>query len=302
VNKKQKIIVIVGPTASGKSDLAVQIAKRFNGEIISADSRQVYKSLDIGTGKITKREMKGVPHHLLDAASPKRRFSAYDFIQHANKALTMIYQSDKIPIIAGGTGFYIDALVGNVTIPKFPPNEILRKKLEQKTPAQLLAQLRKTDPKRAKDIIEKNEQNNKRRLIRAIEITAASPKNTKVRPLYSYDVLWVGINSEKDALRNTIHKRLLERMKKGMVAEAKKLHNKGLSYKRMEELGLEYKYLALFLKNKITKEEMIEQLSVKIWRYARRQMTYWRRNKDIRWVLKSEKKKIMTDVKRFLES
>jgi len=294
--KRRKIIVIVGPTASGKSDLAVAIAKKFNGEIISADSRQVYKGLDIGTGKITKREMKGVPHHLIDIASPKRRFTAYDFIQHANRSLTLIYQSDKIPIITGGTGFYIDALVGNIAIPQLPPNEPLRKRLEAKTASELFEMLKVKDPKRARTI----EKSNKRRLIRAIEIATASQKNTKVRPLYVYDVLWVGIETERDALRNNIYKRLVERMKKGMVAEAKKLHEKGLSYKRMKELGLEYKYLALFLENKITKEEMVEQLSAKIWQYARRQMTYWRRNKNIYWVKKGQNPKINKLVSNFL--
>ncbi|PIR86520.1 tRNA (adenosine(37)-N6)-dimethylallyltransferase MiaA [Candidatus Kaiserbacteria bacterium CG10_big_fil_rev_8_21_14_0_10_43_70] len=296
----KKIIVIVGPTASGKSDLAVAIAKKFNGEIISADSRQVYKGLDIGTGKITKREMKSVPHHLLDVASPKRRFTAYDFVQHANGALTMIYQSDKIPIITGGTGFYIDALVGNIAIPQLPPNEPLRERLEGKKASELFEMLKSKDPKRARTI----EKSNKRRLIRALEITKelGSVPPFQGYPLdKKYDVLWIGIEMEKDMLRKKIHTRLLERLKKGMVAEAKKLHEKGLSYKRMEELGLEYKYLALFLKSKITKEEMIEQLSAKIWQYARRQMTYWRRNKDIRWVLKSEKQKIEMFISDFLK-
>jgi tRNA dimethylallyltransferase len=126
---KPKIIVILGPTASGKSDIAVQLANKFNGEVISADSRQVYKGLDIGTGKITKKEMRGVKHYLLDVASPKKRFTASDFVNLTNLTAVQIVKSDKLPIVCGGTGFYIDALLGDKQIPEVPPNPKLRKEL-----------------------------------------------------------------------------------------------------------------------------------------------------------------------------
>src|SRR5580693_2616583 len=129
----QKVLVIVGPTASGKSALAVALAKKFKGEIISADSRQVYRGLNIGTGKITKREMRGVPHHLLDVVSPKKIFTAHDFVTHARRAISNIAKRGKLPIIAGGTGFYIDALVGRIVLPDVPVDEKLRARLEKKS-------------------------------------------------------------------------------------------------------------------------------------------------------------------------
>src|SRR3989344_2993718 len=163
---KQKVLIIVGPTSSGKSALAVELARRFNGEVISADSRQVYKGLDIGTGKVTKREMRGVRHHLLDVASPKRVFTAHDFAERARAAIEDIASRGKLPVIAGGAGFYIDAFVGRIVLPEAPANAALRARLETKTAARLFALLKKKDPRRAKTI----EPRNKRRLIRALEI------------------------------------------------------------------------------------------------------------------------------------
>ena len=306
MDEKQKIVVIVGPTASGKSDLAVELARKFGGEVVSADSRQVYRGLDIGSGKITKREMRGVPHHLLDTASPRRTFTAHDFVVRGRKEIHQISARGKVPIIAGGTGFYIDTLLGRVALPNIPANLKLRKELEKKTPSQLLALLRRKNPSRARAIKKHNEQNNKRRLIRALEVELSTPypqKHYKGAPFIN-EVLWVGIAPPKEKLRQKISDRLIARLKKGMVAEAKRLHEKGLSYRRMNELGLEYRYLALFLQSKLTREEMIERLSAKIWQYARRQMSYWRRNKDIRWFrpTKTGEREITTEVKKFLEN
>jgi tRNA dimethylallyltransferase len=302
--KRQKIIVVVGPTASGKSELAVKLAKKFNGEIISADSRQVYKGLDIGTGKITNREMKGIPHHLLNVISPRGKFSVHDFIVRARKTIDDIVTRGKIPIIAGGTGFYIDAFVGRTIIPNIPADISLRKKLEMKTSAQLLTILQKKNPKRANEIIKKNEQNNKRRIIRAIEVATKLTECPRVTLGHSlkYDVFWIGIEVDRKKLREKIHERLIERLRRGMVDEAKNLHAHGLSYKRMEDLGLEYRYLARFLRKKISKDEMIEQLSAKIWQYARRQMTYWRRNINIHWFAPKQMAKAEQLVSSFLKS
>lgn len=293
----QKVLIIVGPTASGKSALAVELAKKFDGEVISADSRQVYRGLDIATGKITKKEMYGVPHHLLDVASPKRTFTAADFIKHARAAIAEITARGKLPIICGGTGFYIDALVGRITLPEVAPNAALRKGLQDIPAHELFAHLKKIDPKRAKTI----EKENPARLIRAIEIATelgAVPAQRKAGPFF--EMLWIGIEWPKERLGQRIHARLIARMKHGMIAEAKRLHSSGLSYKRMRELGLEYRSLADFLQNRLTKENMLEQLETAIRRYALRQMRYWKRNGEIRWFPPSRHGMIEKEVERWL--
>lgn len=281
--QKPKLIAIVGPTASGKTALGIKTAKALGGEIISADSRQVYKGLDIGTGKVTKKEMSGVPHYLLDVADPKKRFSADDFLKYGNKALAQIYKKKRIPVVVGGTGLYIDALVGRVAFPHVPPNPKLRKLLEKKTPQQLFAELERRDPRRALTI----ESRNPRRLIRALEIAHAlgrSPSLEEIVREPSYDILWLGLKPSEKKLKQNIHARLLSRMREGMVKEAERLHKGGLSYKRMEELGLEYKYLAHYLRKKITKKQLSESIERGNVYYAKRQMRWFVRNPSIIWV------------------
>ncbi len=207
---KPKIIVIPGPTASGKSNLAVKLAKKFNGEIISADSRQVYKGLDIGSGKITKKEMRGVPHYLLDVASPKRTFTVSQYQKLAKKALEKILAKNKLPIVCGGTGFYIDALIYNYNLPAIPPQPKLRKQLEQKSTEELFEQLKKIDLKRAENI----DKNNRRRIIRALEIIFVTKRpvpvlNTITRDsaitcdskISSYEILKIGIRKPAEELK-----------------------------------------------------------------------------------------------------
>jgi len=277
---KQRILVIVGPTSSGKSALAVELARTFKGEVISADSRQVYRGLNIGTGKIKKREMRGVRHHLLDVADPKKLYTAEDYRKAATRAIADIARRGKLPIIAGGTGFYIDALVGRIALPAVPPNKKLRASLEKKTAAQLYALLKKQDPRRAKTI----DEHNKRRLVRALEIAAAIGRSPQAANLPSeYDVLWIGIMPPKKTLDAKISARLSARMREGMIAEARRLHQHGLTYKRMAGLGLEYRALARLLQKEITEHECKEELLRDIRQYAKRQITYWKRNTDIRW-------------------
>ena len=293
---KPKIIVVLGSTATGKSDLAVLLAKKFNGEVISADSRQVYKGLDIGSGKITKKEMMGVTHYLLDVVSPKKVFTVVDFQQKAEKAISQILTKGKVPIIAGGTGFYIQSIVDGITIPEVKENKELRNKLEKQETAKLFETLKKLDSKRAKEI----DQNNRVRIIRAIEIAKELGKVPKVKKNPKYDVLQIGLNWSDEILKKRIYDRLISRMKKGMVAEARKLNKRGLSFKRMEELGLEYRYLAKFLKKEISREEMIEKLNTEIWHYAKRQKTWFKRDTRIKWFKPSEVKKIGKVVEGFL--
>lgn len=280
IKKIPQIIVILGPTATGKSDLAVQIANKLNGEIISADSRQVYKGLDIGTGKITKREMKGVPHHMLNVISPKKVFSVSEWQKQAQKNIEEIISRGHVPIIVGGTGFYIQSIVDGIVLPEVPPNQNLRKNLEDKSADELLKILQKLDPKRAKTVDQKNPV----RLIRAIEIATTLGKVPKIKKKQNQnEFIQIGLTADSEILKKRIHTRLLKRLKQGMIAEAKNLHLNGLSYKRMRNLGLEYRYLADYLENKITKVELIENLDREIYQYAKRQMTWFKRDKNIHW-------------------
>lgn len=294
---KPKVIVVLGPTATGKSALAVRLAKKFAGEIISADSRQVYNGLNIGTGKITKKEMEGIPHHLLDVANPKQKFDVTQYKKLAERALAYMQVKNKLPIVVGGTGFYINTLISGAMYPEVSPNIALRKKLEKKTTQALFKELQKKDPRRAEEIDPKN----KVRLIRALEIVSALGKIPTISYSSLYNPFFVGLKLGDKELKEKIHTRLLARMRQGMVREVEKLHTQGLSWKRMEELGLEYRFLALYLQNKISKEKMLAELERAIWQYSRRQMTWFKRNKKIIWFNPKEVKKIEKLTKEFLK-
>jgi tRNA dimethylallyltransferase len=300
------LIIILGPTATGKSDLAVSIAewitdKKIGGfrgaEIISADSRQVYKGLDIGTGKITKDEMRSIPHYCLDIADPQDRFSVSEWKKCAESAINKITNERKIPIICGGTGFYIDALVNNLEFQNvdMDPKEIAI--LESNTVEELFTELKSLDPNRANAMNNGSDNKNKRRLIRSIMLARelgsvpllkSAEINSKYKPIF------IGITVPDDVLRSRIHTRLIKRLDIGMISEANKVHDgkqidtlgnivKPLSYERMHELGLEYRYLAKLLQNESSNDDFIETLNNKIWQFARRQKTWFRRNKDIVW-------------------
>ncbi len=278
---KRQIISIIGPTASGKSDLAVKLAKKFNGEIISADSRQVYKGMDIGTGKITQKEMRGIPHHLLDIASPKRTFTVSQYQKLGNESIKKIFDKGKVPIIVGGTGFYIDALAKGLVFPDVRPDHKLRKRLDKFTAERLFKMLERLDLERAKKI----DRHNKRRLARSIEIV----KSTKrpVAELISnadYDVLTIGIDVPKEKLAKQIKARLAKRIHKGMIKEVEKLHKQGISWQRLDNFGLEYRWISRYLRGLISKKEMAERLDQDIRNYAKRQMTWFKRDKTTVWV------------------
>ena len=294
-----KLIVILGPTASGKTDLSIKLAKKFSGEVVSADSRQVYKGMDIGTGKVTpdtknslnfstgqaKKKYifthKGIPHYCIDVASPKKRFTVVQYRKLALKAINKIQKKKKVPFLVGGTGFYIQAVVDGIVIPEVKPDWKLRKKLEKKTAPELFEMLKKLDPKRSKTI----EKKNKRRLIRAVEI--AKELGT-VPPLSlscpRFELLMIGIKKEKKELISLIKKRLLKRLKRGMIVEVRKLKKSGLSWKRLEEFGLEYRFIAQYLQKKINYQEMIEKIQKKSEHFSKRQMTWFKRDPRIYWV------------------
>ncbi len=297
--------MVAGPTASGKSDLGIFIAQKLSGEIISADSRQVYRGMDLGTGKvnrdrITKNESRvtrnrkpyfvhrnsyfsnGVCHHLLDVASPKQDFSVARYVQLARKALADIQKRGKVPIIAGGTGFYIDALLGRTSFAPVKPDKKLRAELEKQSAEELYDKLLAIDDRRAKDI----DPHNKRRLIRALEIIATTGKPVPKLELRStnYDILWIGIYPGKKKLVKNIQKRLDARLKKGMIREVVRLHEQGVSWKRLENFGLEYRWMSRYLRGLVSKEELKNGLAKAIVQYAKRQMTWFKRNKEIQWV------------------
>lgn len=277
---KPKILVILGPTATGKSDLAVKLAKELNGEVISADSRQVYKGMDLGSGKITKKEMEGVPHHLLDVANPKKVFTVGQFQKIAEKKIIEIIKREKLPIICGGTGFYIDTLVSGVHLPEVKADKKLRANLEKKSTAEVLAILKKLDPARAKNI----DIHNKVRLIRAVEIAKSLGVVPKIESRSPYEVTYIGLDFPDLGLKRRIEARLKKRLKQGMVAEVARLHKQGVSYRRLESFGLEYKNCALFLQKKITKEQMIQNILTESFQYVKRQRTWFKRNKNIKWI------------------
>ncbi|MBL7142083.1 MAG: tRNA (adenosine(37)-N6)-dimethylallyltransferase MiaA [Candidatus Pacebacteria bacterium] len=279
---ENKLIVILGPTASGKSDLAVKIARKIKAEVISADSRQVYKGMDIGSGKITKKEMKGIPHHLLNVASPKKRFTVSQYQILAKKAINKVLKKGKIPILCGGSGFYIQAVIDGIAIPEVKPDYTLRIKLEKFTTEELFKELKKLDKERAKNI----DKNNRRRLIRALEIAIKTKKpipSLKKNPL-AYPVLIIGIQKEKEELKKLIQKRLSKRLKQGMIEETKKLHKSGISWQRLEEFGLEYRFIAQYLQNKINYEEVVERIQKESEQFVKRQMTWFKRDKRINWI------------------
>ncbi len=285
-NSFPKIVVILGLTAVGKSDLAVELAKKFNGEIISADSRQVYKGIDLLSGKITRKEMKGIKHYLLDIVSAKTILTVAEFKNLAEKKINGILEKGRLPIICGGTPFYIDFLINNPDIPEIAPDFKLRKKLEKLSIDELFKKLKKMDFVRAKNI----DRYNRRRLIRALEIIIKTGKKiSEVKNNPKYEVLKIGVNRKPEELKKRIEIRLLNRLKQGMAQEIKNLRKQGVSWKRFYDLGLECRYVSLFVKGNITQEQMIESLKKEIWHFVKRQMTWWKRDKQINWIFEPKK-------------
>lgn len=266
------VTIIAGPTASGKTSLAIRLAKERDGEVISADSRQIYRGLDLATGKVTAKEADGVPHHLIDICHPNDRYSVEDWRAAALAALADIRARGKHPIVAGGTGLYLSALLTGAQYPNVEPNESLRAELAKKTTGQLFDQLTKLDARRADAI----DSNNRHRLIRAIEIATALGNVPEVTydPLpYSYELITLMPN--RDTLRGNITTRLHERLEAGMVDEIQRAHDDmDVSWDRLRELGLEMRYIADRLTGELSYDDMVEQLDTAIWHYAKRQFTW----------------------------
>jgi len=280
---KEKVLVIVGPTASGKTKLAVGLARRFNGEIVSADSRQVYRGMDIGTGKDLK-EYGTIKYYCIDIASPKRQFTVAQFKRCAEAAIQDIVKRGRLPIVVGGSGLYISALVDGLQLQTGKPDAEIRKRLGKKTLVQLLALLKRVDLTTYKVIDKKN----RRRVERALEIyyqTGKRKSQIARRTVSPYAFLQIGVVVPKEKLKKNIAKRLQQRLEQaGMIDEVRRLRRQGVNFKRLEDFGLEYRYIARYLQKKITYEEMVEQLQKAIWQFSKRQMTWFKRDPRIIWV------------------
>lgn len=284
--KNNKLIVILGPTSAGKSAVAIQLAQKFNGEVISVDSRQIYRGMDVGTGKVTIEEQAGIKHWMLDIISPKTNFSAAQFKKKTDNIIRDILKRGKLPILCGGTGFWIKSIVDNITYPEVKPDWNLRKELEKKEITELIQELKKLDPVRAENIDAKN----KVRLIRAIEICHAIgkvpliPRSTLCDSRYEF--IQIGVSVPKEKLHAKIKKRLDQRWKDGMIAEVEKLHHQGLSWKKIQSFGLGYFWIPEYLQDKIPLEELYERVYLAEKDYAKRQVTWFQKDKRIVWLEK----------------
>ena len=291
----ERLIAIVGPTASGKSDLAIALARKYDGEIISADSRQVYRGMDIGTGKVPRDPLpanffysEGIRHHLIDIADPDEEYNISHFLRDARASIDDIRSRGKLPIICGGTHFWIQALLEDTDLPAVPPDPAFRQRLAAHTPEELFLMLEAQDPKRAAGI----DRHNTVRLIRALEICAAlgtvPVPISNQQSTISEDSIIIALSPPRAILRERIEKRLEKRLGEGMVEEVARLRKSGQSWERLEAFGLEYRYIALLLQAKITETEMQEELSHAIWHYAKRQLSWLRRwerqGVAIRWI------------------
>jgi len=279
-----KLVVLLGPTASGKSSLGITLAQRFKGEIISADSRQVYRGLDIGTAKVTSAEQALVPHHVLDVADPTEVYTVAQFQRDAIVAINGILKRNHHPFLVGGSPHYIQAVVDNLDIPHIEPQPELRSQLEKRPLPELMEQLEELDPPTAATI----DRQNPRRIIRALEVCLISGKpfsqqRTRSEPPYQY--LMLGIEWSREVLYRRIDTRVDERMQQGMVQEVQRLLDEGISHQRLEALGLEYRYVSRWLLGAFESEgEMVQRLKFAIHDFTRRQLTWFRKEKRIVWI------------------
>ena len=278
----QKLVVILGTNASGKSDLGIRLAKHLGGEVVSADSRQVYRGLDLGTGKITPAQAGTVKHHLIDVADVSEYFSLAQYQRAAYSAIDAIAGAGKWPLLVGGTGLYISAIVEGYQLVDVPPNDPLRAELECLPLAELVARLEKSDPDAASRI----DQNNRRRLIRAIEIASAGLAHSAAQKSSPrYHCLQLGLTWPREILEARIDKRLRERLANGMVDEVAGLRSRGMSDVRLDKLGLEYRYITRYLRGELgTLEDLRLQLGTAIRQFSKGQLTWFKRDRRIIWL------------------
>ncbi|HPR39586.1 MAG TPA: tRNA (adenosine(37)-N6)-dimethylallyltransferase MiaA [Oscillospiraceae bacterium] len=286
--KKIPVVAVAGPTASGKTALAVEIAKEFGGEIVSCDSMQIYKDLSVGTARPTEEEMQGIPHHLVGFAGLQDDYSVADYVSNAKKAVAEIHARGKVPVVCGGTGLYMDSLLGNIEFSEIKSDpalrEELKKYLEEHGPEALHEKLRELDP----ELAAKLHPNNAGRVIRAIEVCELTgipmsehQRRSKEHPA-PYETAWIGLCfSDRETLYAHINRRTEEMLKSGLLDEAKLLLERGGSGTVMQAIG--YKELFPYLRGEQTLAEALEILKQETRRYAKRQLTWFRRNDEIQW-------------------
>ena len=309
-NKKNqdKLIVITGPTASGKTSLAAQLAYDIDSEIISADSRQIYKGMDIGTGKDLDDyivNQKSIPYYLIDILDPKQNYSVYDFQKDFYNAYQKIRLKNKVPILCGGTGLYIESTLLDYDLSGKPaPNQNLRNSLENLNRDDLLKELHSiTNQKQRTGLLVET----RKQIIRNIEILKSSVdvNGFKMNPMNN-DAIVFAINIDREVLRQKIKQRLIDRINEGMIAEVEGLIDNGLPIERLDYFGLEYKFIAQYLKNKISKDLLITSLTTAIRKFAKRQRTWFRRMEkrgiNINWIEPDDYDKVKTLIYKYIES
>jgi len=297
----KKLIVILGPTASGKSEMAIKLAKKNNGEIVSADSRQIYRGLDIGTAKPAQKEREIIKHYLIDIKKPNQLYTVWEYKRNAIEAINQIIKNGKVPFLVGGTGLYVKAIVDNLEIPKVKPDWRLRKSLELKIKTRglksLYNELIKIDPEAAYIV----DSQNPRRIIRAMEVAIKTRKpfsQQRKKGKYLFDILEIGLSLDKEKLKENIEKRVDKMMKMGLVKEVKnliKIYDKNLP--TFDAIG--YREIIDYLNKKISLTEAIKEIKKNTWHFAKRQMTWFKRDERIHWV--KNQKEAEKLVKEFLK-
>ena len=306
--KSKRLLIILGPTSTGKTDLALYLAQKFGGELISADSRQVYKKLDIGTRKYSGLEsriekannywqIRGIKIHMFDVISLKRQYTVADYIKTASQVINRVWDQCKLPIIVGGTGLYLKALTEGLSNLEVPVDKDLRKLLEKLSKKQLQNKLQEVSQDKWESL-NNSDRENPRRLIRAIELTMIKPSSEKKLStlelaIRNANILKIGLTSSKKVLYQRVDKSVVSRIKQGMIEEAENLYKKGLTLNRMKQLGLEYGVLADYIKGDIkNKKELETILKGKIHNFLRRQLTWFKKEKNIEWFDVSNKNSI----------
>ena len=297
---KPKVIVICGPTASGKTALSIELAKKINGEIISSDSMQIYKDMDIGTAKPSKGEMQGIKHYMLDLVEPDKRYSVADFKKDAEKAIEDILTKGKVPIVVGGTGLYVDSLIYGIEYQELQFDEKYRKELEERVFNEgleiLYNEAKQIDPQAMKKI----SHNDKKRILRVLEIYKATGKTKTEQEAESrkngvkYDYKVFAINMDREKLYERINKRVDIMIEQGLIQEVENLLKKYTVFPTSMQ-GLGYKEVVEYLQGNISKEEMIEKIKMETRRYAKRQITWFKKNKETIWIGPQDLQKILDE-------